>query len=122
MGHVLRYRLYLWRVQKGEISSNEVSRNPEETILYFRDIELPLADINRLIASEIAEARHVLRRELLFGFKAPTLRPQDMWEVLEEETWASGSAWRMPRGENCEGQRTFCSHASTRAQVSESST
>ena len=97
MGEILGWRLLLFTVSKEVVGSHQTEWDPDETILTYGDVDLPMDQVPRLLLSEFTQARQFLYNELMFG--VPNLPRIQSWALKDNlDTDAFGWFW----GQHCE--------------------
>jgi hypothetical protein len=57
MGEILGWRLLLFTISKEDVRSHQAEWDPDETILTYGDVDLPMDQVPRLLLSEFTQAR-----------------------------------------------------------------
>ena len=66
-GHILQWRLYLFKVAKAAISQYSARWSLDGQTVEYRGLELSMSQVSELVRSEFAEAKTLLYNELFFG-------------------------------------------------------
>jgi hypothetical protein len=90
MGEILGWRLLLFSVSKEVVGSHQAEWDPEEKILTYGDVDLPMDQVPRLLLSEYTQARQFLYTELMFGVQ--TLPRIQAW-ALKDNLDADAFGW-----------------------------
>jgi hypothetical protein len=81
-GHVLQWRLYLFKVSKAAITMKQAQWSLDRASVVYDGVELQMSDVPRLIRSEYEQAHALLYEELLLG--APNLTPLECWRLKDD--------------------------------------
>jgi len=96
MGEVLGWRLLLFTVSKEVVGTHQAEWDPEEKILTYGDVDLPMDQVPRLLLSEYTQARQFLYAELMFGVQSlPRIRAWALKDSLDAD--AFGWFWGQHR-------------------------
>jgi hypothetical protein len=100
MGEILGWRLLLFTVSKEVVGSHQAEWDPDEKILTYGDVDLPMDQVPRLLLSEFTQARQLLYNELMFGVQnLPRIQAWALKDNLDAD--AFGWFWGQHR-ENAE--------------------
>jgi superfamily II DNA helicase RecQ len=81
-GHILQWRLYLFKVGKAAIAKHQARWSLDGQIIGYRGTELQMAQISQLVLSEYQQAYSLLHDELMFG--ARDLTPMESWRLKDD--------------------------------------
>lgn len=81
-GHILQWRLYLFRVRKAAIAKHQARWSLDRQTVEYRGVELQISHVSDLILSEYQQAHALLYDELLF--KARDLVPMESWRLKDD--------------------------------------
>jgi hypothetical protein len=96
MGEVLGWRLLLFTVSKEVVGTHQAEWDPEEKILTYGDVDLPMDQVPRLLLSEYTQARQFLYTELMFGVQSlPRIQAWALKDNLDAD--AFGWFWGQHR-------------------------
>jgi hypothetical protein len=91
-GHILQWRLYLFKVSKGEITKHQTVWALDGQSVVYRGLELEMSHIPQLVASEYQQAHALLYDELMF--KATDLTPMQSWRLQDDLDFEDyGGSW-----------------------------
>jgi superfamily II DNA or RNA helicase len=90
MGEILGWRLLLFTVSKEAVGPHQAQWDVDEKILTYRDVDLHMDHVPRLLLSEFQQAQHLLYDELMFG--APNLPRLRAW-ALKDNLDADAFGW-----------------------------
>lgn len=90
MGEILGWRLLLFAVSKEVVGSHQAEWDPDEEILTYRDVDLPMDQVPRLLLAEYSQARQLLYTELMLG--AQNLPRIQAW-ALKDNLDADAFGW-----------------------------
>ncbi len=90
MGEILGWRLLLFSVSKEAVGTHQAEWDPDEEILTYGDVDLPMDQVPRLLLSEFTQARQLLYTELMFG--AQNLPRIQAW-ALKDNLDADAIGW-----------------------------
>jgi hypothetical protein len=90
MGEILGWRLLLFTVSKEAVGPHQAQWDVDEKILTYRDVDLSMDHVPRLLLSEFQQAQHLLYNELMFG--AQTLPRMRAW-ALKDNLDADAFGW-----------------------------
>jgi hypothetical protein len=97
MGEILGWRLLLFTVSKDVVGTHQAEWDPEEKILTYGDVDLPMDQVPRLLLSEYTQAHQFLYTELMFGVQTlPRIQAWALKDNLDADTF--GWCW----GQHCE--------------------
>ncbi|KFY11379.1 hypothetical protein V492_04495 [Pseudogymnoascus sp. VKM F-4246] len=97
MGEILGWRLLLFTVSREAVGSHQAEWDPDEEILTYGDVDLPMDQVPRLLLSEFTQARRLLRDELMLG--AQNLPQIQAWALTDNlDADAFGWFWGQHRG------------------------
>jgi hypothetical protein len=81
-GHILQWRLYLFRVGKAAITKHQARWFLDGQTVEYRGVELRMSQISDLVVSEYQQAYALLYDELLF--QAKDLTPMESWRLKDD--------------------------------------
>ena len=81
-GHILQWRLYLFKVGKGAIAKHQARWLLDGQTVEYRGVELQMSQISDLVVSEYQQAYALLHDELLF--QAKDLIPMESWRLKDD--------------------------------------
>jgi hypothetical protein len=81
-GHILQWRLYLFRVGKDAIAKHQARWLLDGQTVEYRGVELQMSQISGLVISEYQQAHALLYDELLF--QAKDLIPMESWRLKDD--------------------------------------
>jgi hypothetical protein len=81
-GHILQWRLYLFRVGKAAIAKHQARWSLDGQTVEYRGVELQILHVSDLILSEYQQAHTLLYDELLF--EARDLVPMESWRLKDD--------------------------------------
>jgi hypothetical protein len=81
-GHILQWRLYLFRVGKAAIAKHQARWLLDGQTVEYRGVELQMSQISDLIVSEYQQAHTLLYDELMF--QAKDLTPMESWRLKDD--------------------------------------
>lgn len=91
-GHILQWRLYLFRVGKAAIAKHQARWSLDGQTVEYRGVELQISHVSDLILSEYQQAHTLLYDELLF--QARDLIPIESWRLKDDlDLEDFGSSW-----------------------------
>ena len=91
-GHILQWRLYLFKVSKSEITKHQAVWALDGQSVVYRGLELQMSHIPQLVASEYEAAHTLLYDELMF--KATDLTPMQSWRLQDDLDFEDyGGSW-----------------------------
>jgi hypothetical protein len=91
-GHILQWRLYLFKVSKGEITKHQAVWALDGQSVVYRGLELQMSHIPQLVASEYQAAHTLLYDDLMF--KATDLTPMQSWRLQDDLDFEDyGGSW-----------------------------
>ena len=67
MGEILGWRLLLFTVSKEVVGPHQAQWDVDEKVLTYRDVDLHMDHVPRLLLSDFQQAQHLLYDELMFG-------------------------------------------------------
>jgi hypothetical protein len=92
MGEILGWRLLLFTVSKDVVGTHQAEWDPEEKILTYGDVDLPMDQVPRLLLSEYTQAHQFLYTELMFGVQTlPRIQAWALKDNLDADTF--GWCW-----------------------------
>lgn len=81
-GHILQWRLYLFKVGKAAIAKHQARWSLDGQTVEYRGVELQMSQISDLVVSEYQQAYTLLHDELLF--QAKDLIPMESWRLKDD--------------------------------------
>lgn len=81
-GHILQWRLYLFKVAKVAITKHAARWSLDGQMVTYRALELQMSDVLKLVQSEFRQAHALLYDELLFD--AHDLVPMQSWRLKDD--------------------------------------
>jgi hypothetical protein len=91
-GHILQWRLYLFKVAKGEVTKHQAVWALDGQSVVYRGLDLQMSHIPQLVASEYQQAHALLYDELMFG--ATNLIPMQSWRLQDDLDFVDyGGSW-----------------------------
>ena len=90
MGEILGWRLLLFTVSKEVVGPHQVQWDVDEKVLTYRDVDLHMDHVPRLLLSDFQQAQHLLYDELMFG--AQNLPRMRAW-ALKDNLDADAFGW-----------------------------
>ena len=96
MGEILGWRLLLFTVSKEAVGSHQAEWDPDEKVLTYGDVDLPMDQVPRLLLSEFTQERQSLYSELMFGVQnLPRIQAWALKDNLDAD--AFGWSWGQHR-------------------------
>ncbi|ELR07740.1 hypothetical protein GMDG_08537 [Pseudogymnoascus destructans 20631-21] len=96
-GHILQWRLYLFKVSKAAIAMHQARWSVDGQNMTFRGVELRMSHIEQLVASEFRQAHSLLYDKLMF--KSNELVPMQSWRLRDDlDTEDAGVSWLTNKG------------------------
>jgi hypothetical protein len=90
ISEILGWRLLLFIVSKEVVGPHQAQWDMDEKVLTYRDIDLHMDHVPRLLFSEFQQARHLFYDELMFGAQG---LPQIRAWVLKDNLDADAFGW-----------------------------
>jgi len=88
MGEILGWRLLLFTVSKEVVGPHQAQWDVDEKVLTYRDVDLHMDHVPRLLLSEFQQARHLLYDELMFGAQGlPRMRAWALKDNLDADAF-----------------------------------
>jgi hypothetical protein len=88
MGEVLGWRLLLFTVSKEVVGPHQAQWDVDEKVLTYRDVDLHMDHVPRLLLSDFQQAQHLLYDELMFGAQnLPRMRAWALKDNLDADTF-----------------------------------
>ena len=88
MGEILGWRLLLFTVSKAVVGPHQAQWDVDEKVLTYRDVDLHIDHVQRLLLSEFQQAQHLLYDELMFGTQnIPRMRAWALKENLDADAF-----------------------------------
>lgn len=99
-GHILQWRLYLFKVGKAAITKHQARWSLDGETVEYRGTELRMSEVQQLVVSEYQRAHVLLYDELLLGMN--NMVPMQSWRLRDDlDVDDVGFSWMMLR-ENIE--------------------
>ncbi|KAM7210245.1 hypothetical protein V8F06_014373 [Rhypophila decipiens] len=96
-GHILQWRLYLFKVAKAAISQYSARWSLDGQTVEYRGLELSMSQVSELVRSEFAQAKELLYNELFFGERG--LITINSWQLNDDlDADDLGHSWLDNRG------------------------
>jgi superfamily II DNA or RNA helicase len=93
MGEILGWRLLLFTVSKEDVGPHQAQWDMDEKILTYKDVDLHMDHVPRLLLSDFQQAQHLLYDELMFGAQnLPRMRAWALKDNLDADAfgWSFG--------------------------------
>ena len=91
-GHILQWRLYLFKVGKAAMAKHAARWSLDGQTVTYRGLELQMSEVSGLVESEFRQAHALLYNELLFG--ADDLMPMQGWRLKDDlDADGFGRSW-----------------------------
>ena len=91
-GHILQWRLYLFKVGKAAITKHQARWSLDGQSVEYRGLELQMSQVSGLVVSEYRQAHALLYDELMFG--TSNLVPMQGWRLRDDlDADGFGHSW-----------------------------
>ncbi|OBT59851.1 hypothetical protein VE03_10446, partial [Pseudogymnoascus sp. 23342-1-I1] len=91
-GHILQWRLYLFKVGKAAITTHQARWSLDGQTVEYRGMELQMSHVSQLVVSEYQQVHALLYEELMF--RAEDLVPMQAWRLKDDlDMEEFGGSW-----------------------------